>query len=80
MFSRLARPRALCDEEFSHVVMSRDATTDEKGSAYLWMGKIFDSKKDRTSALKQYDLLLGLDCDPDLKAEAQKYKRRPYGS
>ena len=67
-------------EEFARVVTSRDATTDEKGSAYLWMGKIYDSKKDRASALKQYDLLLGLDCDPDLKAEAQKYKRRPYGS
>jgi len=67
-------------EEFGHVVTSRDATEDEKGSAYLWMGKIYDSKKDRTSAVKQYDLLLGLDCDPDLKAEAQKYKRRPYGT
>jgi len=67
-------------EEFGHVVTSRDATADEKGSAYLWMGKIYDSKKDRNNALKQYDLLLGLDCDSDLKAEAQKYKRRPYGS
>jgi tetratricopeptide (TPR) repeat protein len=67
-------------DEFSHVVTSRDATANEKGSAYLWMGKIYDSKKDRASAVKQYDLLLGLDCDPDLKAEAQKYKRRPYGS
>jgi hypothetical protein len=44
------------------------------------MGKIYDSKKDRKSALRQYDLLLGLDCDPGLKNEAQKYKRRPYGS
>jgi tetratricopeptide (TPR) repeat protein len=67
-------------EEVGHVVTSRDATTNEKGSAYLWMGKIYDSKKDRTSAVKQYDLLLGLDCDANLKAEAQKYKRRPYGS
>lgn len=67
-------------EDFAHVVTSRDATINEKGSAYLWMGKIYDSKKDRAGALKQYDLLLGLDCDPDLKAEAQKYKRRPYGS
>jgi outer membrane protein assembly factor BamD (BamD/ComL family) len=67
-------------EEFAHVVASRDATMDEKGSAYLWMGKIYDSKKDRASAVKQYDLLLKLDCDPNLKAEAQKFKRRPYGS
>src|SRR5262249_54010149 len=62
-------------EEFSHVVTSRDATPDEKGSAYLWMGKIYDSKKDHATAVKQYDLLLGLDCDADLKAQAQKYKR-----
>jgi tetratricopeptide (TPR) repeat protein len=67
-------------EEFERVVSSKDATTDEKGSAYLWLGKIYDSKKDRKSAVRQYDLLLGLDCDPGLKAEAQKYKRRPYGS
>jgi tetratricopeptide (TPR) repeat protein len=67
-------------EEFAHVVTSHDATTDEKGSAYLWMGKIYDSKKDRASAIKQYDLLLKLDCDPGLKAEAQKFKRRPYGT
>jgi tetratricopeptide (TPR) repeat protein len=67
-------------EEFARVVSSKDATMDEKGNAHLWMGKIFDSKKDRTKAVQQYDLLLGLDCDANLKAEAQKYKRRPYGS
>jgi tetratricopeptide (TPR) repeat protein len=67
-------------EEFAHVVSSKDATMDEKGNAYLWMGKIFDSKKDRATAVRQYDLLLKLDCDPSLKAEAQKYKRKAYGS
>ena len=66
-------------EEFARVAASKDATMDDKGNAYLWMGKIFDSKKDRPMAVRQYDLLLGLDCDPGLKAEAQKYKRRPYG-
>ena len=43
------------------------------------MGKIFDSKKDRTKALQQYDAILAMNCDPDLKAEAQKYKQKPYG-
>jgi tetratricopeptide (TPR) repeat protein len=66
--------------EFARVVSAGDATMDEKASAYLWMGKIYDSKKDRTNAIRQYDLLLGLDCDPGLKSEAQKYKRRPYGA
>lgn len=65
-------------EAFKYVVAGKESTTDEKGNAYLWMGKIYDSKKDRTAALRQYDLLLGLNCDQDLKAEAQKYKRRPY--
>lgn len=67
-------------EDFAHVVGSKNATPNEKANAYLWMGKIFDSKKDRTKAVQQYDLLLGLDCDPDLKAEAQKYKRKPFAS
>jgi len=42
------------------------------------MGKIFDSKQERSKAVQQYNLLLGLDCDPDLKAEAEKYKRTPF--
>jgi len=65
-------------EEFSHVVASKDATPNEKANAYLWMGKIFDSKQERSKAVQQYNLLLGLDCDPDLKAEAEKYKRTPF--
>jgi tetratricopeptide (TPR) repeat protein len=67
-------------EEFARVVSSKDATPNEKANAHLWIGKIFDSKKDRPKAVQQYDLLLGLDCDPALKSEAQKYKRRAYGS
>ena len=66
-------------EAFMRVASGKDAMPDEKCGAYLWMGKIFDSKKDRATALQQYDAILGLDCDPGLKAEAQKYKRRPYG-
>src|SRR2546422_672531 len=65
-------------EEFSHVVASKDATPNEKANAYLWMGKIFDSKQERSKAVQQYNLVLGLDCDPDLKAEAEKYKRTPF--
>ena len=67
-------------EYFARVVSNKDATSDEKGGSYLWMGKIFDSKKDRTKAVQQYDLLLGLDCDPNLKAEAQRYRRKPFAS
>ena len=67
-------------EEFARVVSSNDASPNERGNAYLWMGKIFDSKKERAKAVQQYDLLLRLDCDPRFKAEARRYKRRAYGS
>ncbi len=67
-------------DAFSRVVSGSDSTADEKGGAHLWMGKIFDSKKDRSRALQQYDALLALDCDPGLKDEARRYKRRPFGA
>jgi tetratricopeptide (TPR) repeat protein len=66
-------------EAFSQVVSMEDATQEEKGRAYLWLGKLFDSKKDRTKAVEQYDALLTLNCSADLKTEALRYKRRPYG-
>jgi tetratricopeptide (TPR) repeat protein len=66
-------------DAFSHVVAANDATEDEKGRAYLWLGKLFDSKKDRNKAVEQYDFLLTINCSPDLKSEALKYKRKPYG-
>jgi tetratricopeptide (TPR) repeat protein len=66
-------------EAFSHVVSTDDATQEEKGRAYLWLGKLFDTKKDRAKAVEQYDALLSLNCSADLKTEALRYKRRPYG-
>jgi Tetratricopeptide repeat len=66
-------------DAFTHVISLNDATQDEKGRSYLWLGKLFDSKKDRSKALEQYDALLALNCSADLKAEAQRYKRRAYG-
>jgi tetratricopeptide (TPR) repeat protein len=66
-------------EAFKQVVSSNDGTPNEKGRSYLWLGKLFDSMKDRGKALEQYDALLTLNCSADVKAEAQRYKRRPYG-
>src|SRR3989441_7442687 len=34
-------------EAFTRVVAANDASPDEKGRSYLWLGKLFDSKKDR---------------------------------
>ncbi len=66
-------------EDFSRVTTGKNATPDEKAKAHMWIGKIFDSKKDRTHALQQYDAILMLDCSVELKAEAQRYKRRAWG-
>ena len=66
-------------EDFSRVTTGKNATPDEKARAHMWIGKIFDSKKDRTHALQQYDAILMLDCSVELKAEAQRYNRRAWG-
>jgi tetratricopeptide (TPR) repeat protein len=64
--------------DFGEVISGNEATPDEKANAHLWMGKILDSKKDRTHALEHYNALAGLNCDPELKEEADRYKRRPF--
>jgi tetratricopeptide (TPR) repeat protein len=66
-------------DEFSSVASSNNSPPDERAKAYLWVGNIFDSKKDRTKALQQYEAVLNLNCNADLKADAQRYKRRPFG-
>ena len=66
-------------DTIQQVISANDATVNEKGRAQLWLGKLFDSEKDRTKALEHYEALLALDCSPDLKAEAQRYKRHPFG-
>ena len=66
-------------DAFKYVVSGTDATPNERAGAYLWLGKLFDSRKDRTTALEQYDAVLALNCRADLKAEARRYRRRPFG-
>jgi tetratricopeptide (TPR) repeat protein len=66
-------------DDFSHVTSGKDASPDEKAGAHIWIGKILDSKKDRAHAVQQYEAVLRLDCNSDLRAEAQKYMRRPFG-
>jgi tetratricopeptide (TPR) repeat protein len=63
---------------FSRVTKSNDAPPNEKANAYLWMGKIYDSGGQRAQALQQYDAILALNCDADIKAQAQQFKRRPF--
>jgi hypothetical protein len=42
------------------------------------MGKILDGRMDRAHALDHYNAISALDCDPQLKAEAERFKRHPY--
>jgi tetratricopeptide (TPR) repeat protein len=65
-------------DAFSHVTKSKEASADDKAGAHLWMGKIYDSGGQRDEALKQYNAILALDCDDDLKSQAQQYKRKPF--
>jgi len=73
---RLQMPAAI--EAFSHVVQIKDAPADEKADAYMWMGRIYDSGNQRDKALQQYDAILALDCDPEMKDQAKRYKRTPF--
>jgi tetratricopeptide (TPR) repeat protein len=65
-------------EAFTHVVRTKDAPVDERAGAYLWMGKIHDSRNERAQAVQQYDAILALNCDPELKEQAQQYKKKPF--
>jgi tetratricopeptide (TPR) repeat protein len=67
-------------DAFSRVIAGPDATPDEKATAHLWIGKISDTKKDRTKAIQHYDAVLRLNCDSGLQDEARRYKRRPFGA
>lgn len=65
-------------ETFKRVVASKDATPNEKASAHLWIGKVYDSSNRRPQALEHYKAIQALDCDRKLKEEARKYERRPF--
>ncbi len=63
---------------FEKVAISDEAGDDLKGRSYLWMGKIFDSRNQRSEALERYNAVLALDCAEDIKREARDYRRRPF--
>jgi tetratricopeptide (TPR) repeat protein len=65
-------------DAFNHVVESKDASPNEKGNSHLWRGKILDSAGQRAEAMREYDAILVLNCDSDIKAQARQYQRRPF--
>jgi hypothetical protein len=44
------------------------------------MGRMLDSRHDRPDALKHYNAVLGLEVDPEIKSDAQRLIRKPFGS
>ena len=58
--------------------LSESDNPDVAGRAFLWIGKIHDSRNERSRALAAYEAVLGLDCSEDLKREANQFKRRAY--
>src|SRR5262249_42523130 len=86
VYSEMARSQIELHKEddaiatFSKVTAAGEATPNEKAQAHLWMGKIFDVKKDRPTALRHYNEIPKLDCDPDFKREAEGLKRKPFGT
>jgi len=65
-------------DAFEHVVRIKEAPPADKAGAHLWRGKIYDSGGHREQALKEYDAVLALDCDDELKDQARQYKRKPF--
>jgi hypothetical protein len=65
-------------DAFKVVVSSAEATANEKAGSYLWMGKIFDTSRNRAKALEQYAAILSLNCSEEFKDEAKKYRRTPF--
>jgi hypothetical protein len=44
------------------------------------MGRMSDSRHDRPAALKHYNAVLGLAVDQEIKSDAQRLIRKPFGS
>ncbi len=63
---------------FNKVVTGARATPEEKADAYIWLGKIYDSRNERQKAVQQYNAVLKLDCGSDYKETAQGFIRKPY--
>jgi hypothetical protein len=65
-------------DAFAHVTTFKEAPDNDKAGAHLWMGKIYDSGGQRAQALKQYDAILALQCDSELKSQARDYKKKAF--
>jgi len=65
---------------YQEVISDGRSSDNDRANARLWLGRLYDLMKDRTKAVAEYDAILSLKCDPRLKAQAQKYKKDPFGA
>ena len=65
-------------ESFKQVAASKDATPDEKATANIAIGKIYDTSNRRSQALEHYRAVRSLNCDSSMKEEARAYERKPF--
>jgi tetratricopeptide (TPR) repeat protein len=65
---------------FGLVTNGVTATPSEKANAHLWMGRMSDSRHDRPDALKHYNAVLGLEVSSEIKSDAERLIRKPFGS
>jgi tetratricopeptide (TPR) repeat protein len=65
-------------DAFGHVARNAMAPPDDRANAYLWIGKIYDSGGHRNQALEQYDAILALNCNADIKSQAKQFKRKAF--
>jgi tetratricopeptide (TPR) repeat protein len=65
---------------FALVTAGVNATPNEKATAHLWMGRMSDSRRDRSDALKHYNAILTLQADPGIKSDAQRHIKNAFRS
>jgi lipopolysaccharide biosynthesis regulator YciM len=64
---------------FAKVVAGANASPNERASAHMWMGKMADTSGRRPDAVRHYRAIRELDCSQDLKSEAKRYEKKPFG-
>ena len=63
---------------FGKVVGGGKADDNEKADAYLWLGKIYDSRSEREKATQQYNAILKLNCKKQYQDDARGYLAKPF--
>jgi tetratricopeptide (TPR) repeat protein len=63
---------------YSQIIRSKEVSTDDRGNAHLWLGRLDDVTGHREEAVSHYRAILDSDCAPKLKNEATKFLKKPF--